>query len=39
MTAVNSGDVIELDDSVVSRWGPRLADLVLTISKEVYGVG
>ncbi len=39
MTAVNNGDVIELDDSVASRWGPRLVDLVLTISKEVYGVG
>lgn len=39
MTAVNNGDVIELDDSVVSRWGPRLVDLVRTISKEVYGVG
>ncbi len=39
MTAINNGDVIELDDGVVSRWGPRLVDLVLTISKEVYGVG
>lgn len=39
MTAINNGDVIELDDSVVSRWGPRLVDLILTISKEVYGVG
>ena len=39
MTAVNNGDVIELDDSVASRWGPRLVDLILTISKEVYGVG
>ncbi len=39
MTAINNGDVIELDDSLVSRWGPRVVDLILTISKEVYGVG
>lgn len=39
MTAVNNGDVIELDDSVASRWGSRLVDLMRTISKEVYGVG
>ncbi len=39
MTAINNGDVIELDDSLVSRWGPRVVDLILTISKEVYGIG
>lgn len=39
MTAVRNGDVIELDDSIASRWGPRLVDLILTVSKEVYGVG
>ncbi len=39
MSAVRNGTVIELDDSVVSRWGPRLVDLIRTISKEVYGVG
>lgn len=39
MSAVQSGAVIELDDSVVSRWGPRLVELISTISKEVYGVG
>ena len=38
MSAVLQDAVIELDDGVVSRWGPRLVDLVLTISKEVYGV-
>lgn len=39
MTAVTNGDVIELDDATASRWGPRLLDLVIRISKEVYGVG
>ena len=39
MSAVRDGAVVALDDSVVSRWGPRLVDLVVTISKEVYGVG
>ena len=39
MSAVRNGTVVELDDGTVSRWGPRLVDLVRIISKEVYGVG
>ncbi len=39
LSAVGNGSVIELDDSVASRWGPRIFDLVLRITKEVYGVG
>jgi len=39
LSAVQNGAVIELDDSVASRWGPRISDLILRISKEVYGVG
>lgn len=39
LTAVSNGDVIALDDSVASRWGPRLVELMRTVAKEVYGVG
>jgi iron complex transport system substrate-binding protein len=28
MTAVENGSVVELDDDIASRWGPRIADLV-----------
>ena len=28
MTAVRDGNVVELDDDIASRWGPRIADLV-----------
>jgi iron complex transport system substrate-binding protein len=28
LTAVANGSVVELDDDVASRWGPRIADLV-----------
>lgn len=28
LTAVMSGSVVELDDDIASRWGPRIADLV-----------
>lgn len=38
LSAVVNGDIVELDDSVASRWGPRLVDLVLTIAREVYGI-
>ena len=39
LSAVGNGSVIELEDSVASRWGPRIFELVLRITKEVYGVG
>lgn len=32
MTAVHTGRVVTLDDSVVSRWGPRLVDLVAAVA-------
>jgi len=38
MTAIRNDDIVELDDGVASRWGPRLVDLILAIAKEVYGV-
>jgi iron complex transport system substrate-binding protein len=28
LTAVKNGSVVELDDDVASRWGPRIVDLV-----------
>jgi len=28
MSAVENGSVVELDDDIASRWGPRIADLV-----------
>ena len=28
MTAVQDGRIVELNDDVASRWGPRIADLV-----------
>jgi iron complex transport system substrate-binding protein len=31
LTAVKTGAVIELDDDIASRWGPRTADLLETI--------
>lgn len=38
MGAVANDQVIELDDAVASRWGPRVVDLVRAIAEEVYGL-
>ena len=35
LSAVTNGDVIELNDDVASRWGPRLVDYVEAISEAV----
>ncbi len=35
MTAVRNGDVVELDDDVASRWGPRVVELLQAISDGV----
>jgi iron complex transport system substrate-binding protein len=35
MTAVRSGAVVELDDDVASRWGPRIVDLMEAIAASV----
>jgi cobalamin transport system substrate-binding protein len=35
LTAVRKRNVVELDDDIASRWGPRLADLVTTIGAAV----
>ena len=35
MKAVTSGKVIELDDDVASRWGPRVVELVQSIASAL----
>ena len=35
LTAVKSKGVVELDDDVASRWGPRVVDFLKTISAKV----
>ena len=42
ITAVKSGGVVELDDDVASRWGPRVVDFLKVIAAKVQtleGVG
>ena len=39
MTAVQSGSVIELDDDVASRWGPRVVDFLAAVSDAVIAAG
>jgi iron complex transport system substrate-binding protein len=38
ITAVTSGGVVELDDDIASRWGPRVVDLLRTIADSVNQV-
>lgn len=35
MTAVQNGDIVELDSDIASRWGPRIVDLAEVISTAV----
>ena len=35
MTAVQDGDIVELDSDVASRWGPRIVDLAEAIAAAV----
>lgn len=39
MTAVQTGNIVEIDPDIASRWGPRIVDLVALIAREVHGVG
>jgi cobalamin transport system substrate-binding protein len=41
MTAVQNGDIVELDSDVASRWGPRIVDLARDIAAalETRGAG
>ena len=38
LTAVKTGSVVELDDDIASRWGPRLVDLVRVVAEAVASV-
>ncbi len=35
LTAVQEGRVVELDDDVASRWGPRVVDFLRTVAQAV----
>ena len=35
LSAVQNGNVIELSDDIASRWGPRIVELIATISEAV----
>jgi len=39
MAAVQSGNVIELDDDVASRWGPRVVEFLAAVSDAVIAAG
>lgn len=38
LTAVTNGGVVELDDDIASRWGPRVVDHLAIIVEEVQGL-
>ena len=35
MTAIDKGSVVELDDDVASRWGPRIVELVEAVADAI----
>jgi iron complex transport system substrate-binding protein len=37
--AVANGDIIEADDDIASRWGPRTVDFVALIAESLEGLG
>ncbi|HSQ37464.1 MAG TPA: ABC transporter substrate-binding protein [Acidimicrobiia bacterium] len=37
LQAVAAGRVVELDDDVAQRWGPRVVDLLAVVAEAVYG--
>jgi iron complex transport system substrate-binding protein len=37
LTAVQTGNVVELDDDVASRWGPRIVEFLQSVSDAVAG--
>lgn len=39
LTAVQTGRIVELDDDVASRWGPRVVDLLRVIADALVGTG
>ena len=39
LSAVQNGRVVELNDDIVSRWGPRLVDFIAAISDAIISIG
>ena len=39
LTAVQTGRIVELNDDIASRWGPRLVDFIAAISDVLVSVG
>ena len=39
LSAVQNGRVVELNDDIVSRWGPRLVDFIAAISDVLVDIG
>ena len=39
LTAVRDGRIVELNDDIVSRWGPRLVDFIAAISGVLVSIG
>ena len=39
LTAVQTGRIVELNDDIVSRWGPRLVDFISAISDVLVSIG
>jgi iron complex transport system substrate-binding protein len=35
ISAVRTGAVVELDDDIASRWGPRIVDLLEIVVREI----
>src|SRR5215213_2318869 len=38
LTAVRTGGVVELDDDVASRWGPRVVDFLKVVAAKIQAV-
>jgi iron complex transport system substrate-binding protein len=38
ITAVTNGAIVELDEDIASRWGPRVVDLLRTVADAVHAV-
>lgn len=38
LSAIGNGNVVELDDSIASRWSHRILELIMTVASEVYGI-
>jgi len=39
LTAVKQGHIIQLNDDIASRWGPRIVDLLRTVATALANHG